>query len=195
MSQKEFFSDGKAKKPVVKVGGLVEGTDYTVKYSNNIKVGTATVTVTGKGLYNGTVKLSFSIKKSKKTYGPKKGTKLKDKTFKYKVIKSASSDKTVIGKLSVTGLVKKNKKKITLKSKVVINGYEYKVTSIGKKAFAKCKKLKKVTLCKGITKIGKKAFAGKANKKLVIVVPKKKYKKYKKLLKKAKCVNYTIKKK
>lgn len=32
---------------------LVKGTDYTVKYANNKKIGTATVTVTGKGNYKG----------------------------------------------------------------------------------------------------------------------------------------------
>ena len=43
---------------------LTNGTDYTVSYSNNINVGTATVTITGKGRYggtNGTKKLTFKI--------------------------------------------------------------------------------------------------------------------------------------
>ncbi len=48
---------------VVKVGGrtLVAGTDYTVTYSNNTAVGTATVTITGKGNYTGTISKTFSI--------------------------------------------------------------------------------------------------------------------------------------
>lgn len=47
----------------IKYGGLtlVEGVDYTVVYTNNINVGTATVTVTGKGNYSGTKKFSFTI--------------------------------------------------------------------------------------------------------------------------------------
>ena len=40
---------------------LVSGTDYTATYSNNISVGTATVTVTGKGNYAGTLTKTFSI--------------------------------------------------------------------------------------------------------------------------------------
>ena len=41
---------------------LKKGTDYTVKYLNNTKVGTATVTVTGKGNYTGSVApLTFKI--------------------------------------------------------------------------------------------------------------------------------------
>lgn len=40
---------------------LKKDTDYTVSYSNNVNVGTATVTVTGKGYYEGTRKLTFNI--------------------------------------------------------------------------------------------------------------------------------------
>ena len=40
---------------------LVKDIDYTLSYSNNIKVGTATVIVTGKGNFNGTVTNPFSI--------------------------------------------------------------------------------------------------------------------------------------
>ena len=51
-------------KPVVKDGNktLVEGTDYTVAYTNNTNHGTATVTITGKGNYQGTVTKQFAIK-------------------------------------------------------------------------------------------------------------------------------------
>lgn len=56
---------GKALKPevVVTLKGvtLIEGTDYTVAYRNNRKVGKATVTVTGKGLYRDKAKASFKI--------------------------------------------------------------------------------------------------------------------------------------
>ena len=40
---------------------LINGTDYTVSYSNNVNLGTATVTVTGKGNYSGTKSVSFKI--------------------------------------------------------------------------------------------------------------------------------------
>ena len=40
---------------------LTEGTDYTVTYADNKNVGKATVTVTGKGAYTGTVKKNFKI--------------------------------------------------------------------------------------------------------------------------------------
>lgn len=40
---------------------LVEGSDYTVEYSNNVNVGNANVTVTGLGYFTGTKNLTFSI--------------------------------------------------------------------------------------------------------------------------------------
>ena len=40
---------------------LSEGTEYTVSYSNNVNIGTATVTVTGMGNYKGTKTATFSI--------------------------------------------------------------------------------------------------------------------------------------
>lgn len=43
------------------VSELKAGTDYTVKYSNNKAVGTATVTVTGKGNYTGKETVTFNI--------------------------------------------------------------------------------------------------------------------------------------
>ncbi len=47
----------------VKMGSttLEEGTDYAVSYKNNVKVGTATVVVTGKGKYTGTRSINFKI--------------------------------------------------------------------------------------------------------------------------------------
>ncbi len=43
---------------------LTKDTDYEVTFSDNIQVGTATVTVTGKGAYTGTLTATFRIKKS-----------------------------------------------------------------------------------------------------------------------------------
>ncbi len=40
---------------------LVEGTDYTLAYTNNVNVGTATVTATGIGNYSGTKTATFTI--------------------------------------------------------------------------------------------------------------------------------------
>ena len=66
LSTSTYAYDGKAKTPsvTVKVGGktLKNDTDYTVSYSNNTKVGTAKVTITGKGNYTSSVSKTYSIK-------------------------------------------------------------------------------------------------------------------------------------
>ena len=71
MSPKTSYAyDGKAKTPVVTVMDddylLQENEDYTITYSDNIKVGTATVMITGIGRYTGTVSASFTIQQVKK---------------------------------------------------------------------------------------------------------------------------------
>ena len=43
---------------------LTKDTDYTVSYSDNVNAGTATVTITGKGDYTGTVPATFTIEKA-----------------------------------------------------------------------------------------------------------------------------------
>lgn len=62
--------DGSAKTPGVKVSDgskkLVRGTDYTLTYSDNVQVGTASVTVTGKGNYTGKITRSFTITQPQK---------------------------------------------------------------------------------------------------------------------------------
>ncbi len=63
--EKEYEWTGAAitPEPVVTLSGvkLVKGADYTVSYANNTGLGTATVTVTGKGLYNSSATVTFEI--------------------------------------------------------------------------------------------------------------------------------------
>ena len=66
LSKTTYTYTGKSLKPSVTVkdskgNKLVKDTDYTVKYSNNKKVGKATVKVTFKGKYSGTKTLTFKI--------------------------------------------------------------------------------------------------------------------------------------
>jgi len=68
LSNNNYIYDGKEKKPDVTVkygyATLQQGTDYTVEYSNNVKAGTATVTIKGTGIYSGTVSKNFEIKEA-----------------------------------------------------------------------------------------------------------------------------------
>ena len=66
LSKKSFKYDGHSKKPkvTVKYGHkkLKTNKDYTVRYENNKKRGTAKVIIIGKGDYRGTISISFRIR-------------------------------------------------------------------------------------------------------------------------------------
>ena len=159
--------DGKAKTPKVNIEGLIEDKDFTVSYVDNIKVGTAKVTIKGIGLFTGSKEVTFKIVEGKDdkgsvdgVNGPKVGSKITDGKLIYKVTKVGSLDGKKVGKVTVVGLKKKSLKKVSIKSILRVNGVRYKVMAIGKKAFKKGKKLKSIVIGKNVTKIGKGAFAG-----------------------------------
>ena len=65
LSKNSFVYTGEEIRPTVLTDGTVtEGIDYNLIYSNNIEVGTGTVSVIGNGNYEGTISLSFSITSS-----------------------------------------------------------------------------------------------------------------------------------
>ena len=133
----------------------------------------------------------------------KKGKKYTIKNLKYKVTSNTKKSKTV----TVTGGKSKKLKSVTIPATVKIAGVKYKVTAVSAKAFQGYGKLKSVTIGKNVKKIGASAFAkdkkltkitikgtaiksvGKkafANvpKKTAVKVPKKSKKAYRKLFKK-----------
>lgn len=59
---------------------LIEGTDYTISYSNNVNVGTATITITGIGNYKDTITKTFKITEAKKDDTQKPDDSKKDDT-------------------------------------------------------------------------------------------------------------------
>ncbi len=59
---------GTEQKPTVTVTGLTEGTDYEITYTGNFtSAGEHTLTVTGKGIYRGTVEKTYTIGKATPT--------------------------------------------------------------------------------------------------------------------------------
>ena len=133
------------------------------------------------------------------------GSIVKDKTASYKVV-SANKKQPVVAYIKAA---KKNVSNITVPARIKVKGVTYQVKSIASKAFANNKKLKTVTIGKNITTIGKSAFAGCKKlkkitikstklksgaigknafkgtaKNLVVKVPRKQYRAYKKFLKK-----------
>ena len=68
LSEKSYIYTGNPQKPKVTVTmhgtALTENKDYTIRYENNIAVGTATVTVTGAGLFCGQTAIPYTIQSS-----------------------------------------------------------------------------------------------------------------------------------
>lgn len=145
LAKTSYTYTGKAKSPAatVKFGDtlLRKGTDYTVTYANNIKPGTATATIKGKGNYSGSIKLSFKITKvaqsptikanavqvkyatvKSKKVGVKLATYLTTKNLKGTVtVKKVAGDAKVTVSSSTNGLIiAKGTKKGTHKIKVRI---------------------------------------------------------------------------
>lgn len=63
-----YTFDGTAKEPGIRIEldnkTLTEGTDYTVKYENNVNAGTATIRAIGAGSYAGEITKTFTIAKA-----------------------------------------------------------------------------------------------------------------------------------
>ena len=77
LSNNTYEYDGTAHTPTVTVKDgsttLTNGTHYTITYKDNIDAGTATVTITGNGDYEGTTSKTFTITAKKLTVTPNAG--------------------------------------------------------------------------------------------------------------------------
>lgn len=158
ISRSSYTYDGKAKKPSIKVqdgrNTFKKGKDYTVTYKNNIKAGTASVTVTGKGNCKGTVTKRFTIT-IKKNYIHKAGT------LKYRVTGTSS--------VSVIGVSRSNAVKVNIPQTVEIGGKMFEVTAVGKNAFRNNKKITSLTIGGSVKIIEASAFAGCTNLRTVLI--------------------------
>lgn len=199
VSYAENVNPGKAS---VKVDGIDMFTgsvvvDFTIEKNEEVKAEETTPV-------QKPVKVTKKTKKKTKVY--KKGYKFKDASFKYEIRKAGTRKKT--GEVKIIGLSKKKLSKVVIKRTVKFKKIKYNITEINQKAFNKLKKLKRITIGKNvkligayafadcsnlervtfktvvIKKIGKDAFAN-LNENFVIKVPRKKNKRYKKILKKS----------
>lgn len=146
-----YNGSARTPKPVVKAGNTVlkKNVDYTVTYKNNKNIGTAQVTIKGKGKYSGTVTKTFKITLTK-------NAAVTVNKVKYKVTDAATNGK---GTVSVAGITDKAvRTTLTIGSTVRLGGVTYKITAIESSAFAGAVKLKSVKLGANITTIGAKAF-------------------------------------
>ena len=154
LSATRYYYNGKAFRPgvTVKKGSAVlkNGTHYTVSYANNVNIGTASVTVTGKGNYSGTVRKTYTVTTAA-------GRTYTVGALKYKITKAASNG---TGTVAVTAPKSRNYTGITIPSVVKIGGVNFKVTTIYLRAFRNCKRLKKVVIGNNVTTICHYAFQG-----------------------------------
>lgn len=196
--------NGKEQTPDVEVkqngNTLIKDKDYTVSYSDNVDVGTATVLITGIGMCKGSKTVTFKINKAEQTVttsdednNTNKNDKNSNKTSKDNVTEDKKIEGTVLidkngkAKYKIISAYKKNDmpvveyvattdkktKKLVIPDTVVIDKVKYKVESIGVGAFKNNKNLTSVVIGKNVKKIGKKAFFGCKKLKSIIIKTKK----------------------
>ena len=141
LSNNNYIYDGKEKKPDVTVkygyATLQQGTDYTVEYSNNVKAGTAIVTIKGTGIYSGTVSKNFEIKEALYTvYGYQVAIKENfDLKYYIDLSKEAANDTDAYIEFKVGDRVQKVKQRETSNGHYVYT-CEVPVAQIGDKVTA-----------------------------------------------------------
>ena len=145
ISNKSYTGKNITQSITVKYNGktLKKGTDYTVSYSNNKNIGTATVKIAGKGSYTGTITKTFKINPAKQEiqkltakgkaffvdwaqkgsstgYEIQYATNLKFTSAKKVTITNKKTDKTTISKLSG-----KKKYYVRVRSYTTVKGTKY----------------------------------------------------------------------
>jgi len=149
-------SGNKSSKTVVSAAGLL-----SVSSDETAEKLTVTATSTLDSSKKDTAEVT--VKRNNAPAVPKKNSLHKIGKFQYKVTKSAAKNGTV----ELKKPLKKTNTSVSIPATVKINGYVFKVTSIGSKAFYKNTKLKTVKIGNNVVKIGASAFA--SNKKLTTV--------------------------
>ena len=145
ISTKAFTGKNITQSITVKYNGktLKKGTDYTVSYSSNKNIGTATVKIAGKGSYTGTITKTFKINPAKQEiqkltakskaffvdwaqkgsatgYEIQYATNSKFTSAKKVTIKNNKTDKTTVSKLSG-----KKKYYVRVRSYTTVKGTKY----------------------------------------------------------------------
>ena len=145
ISNKSYTGKNITQSITVKYNGktLKKGTDYTVSYSSNKKIGTATVKIAGKGSYTGTITKTFKINPAKQEiqkltakskaffvdwaqkgsasgYEIQYATNSKFTSAKKVTITSNKTDKTTVSKLSG-----KKKYYVRVRSYTTVKGTKY----------------------------------------------------------------------
>ena len=143
--------------PTVKIGSraLTEGVDYKITYKNNIKVGTATIVITGTGGYRGSLSRTFKINPKGTTISKLvKGKKMMTVKWKKQAVQTTGYQiryslkknfKSGVKTVTVKGpkTTKKVIKKLKAKKTYYVQVRTYKTVS-GKKYYSAWSKTKSV---------------------------------------------------
>lgn len=144
--------------PVVTMGGkrLTRGIDYELSYRNNVDPGTATITVSGRGLYRGSKTIAFSIVRPKVSLSAA-SISVKPKAWTGKAQKCAVPTVKIDGKTLRNG----TDFTYTCKAGKAVGSYKVTITGKGDYVGTKSATFKIVPRGTSVSKLskGKKAFA------------------------------------
>jgi uncharacterized repeat protein (TIGR02543 family) len=147
ITQKITVTDAKSK-------ALVENTDFTVAYKNNVEAGEATVTITGTGDYKGTITKTFKITKAAVTTQPVTTTTAPATTT------TAPTEEVTVKGVTLKKLVK-GKKSLVVKWSKNADADGYEIQYATSKNFKKNAKTVTIKKNKTVSKTIKKLKSGK----------------------------------
>lgn len=133
---------------------LTAGTDYTVSYSGNKNVGTAKLTIIGKGDYSGTIVKRFRIKILT-------GSTYTVNHIKYRVTNAYDNQTHTVAVIGTTyKTTDRSFTRLTIASSVTIGGMKFYTTAVINRAFKDYRYLKRVDIASTVKQIGAASFYG-----------------------------------
>lgn len=127
---------------------LQPGSDYEAAYRNNTNIGKASILITGRGAYGGSITVPFEIVAAK-------GQTHIVGDYQYFIMNDKTDGK---GTVSVSGFAKHSRTSVEIPDNVNIGSAHYKVVEIGSNAFKNQTGITKVSIGKNVKSIGSYAF-------------------------------------
>jgi len=166
MEKPDYTCTGKALKPKVKVMlgdvQLQQGTDYTLKYANNVYPGKASITVTGRGTMSGGLVVPFNVVARVTKVGDRLVYETEKVKYTFKVTKVTNNGKTT--RAVNAELVDVRVKNGTLSTMAIpetctVGGVKVTITAVTAKLTGQFRNVKTVSISARVVKIGARAFA------------------------------------
>ena len=162
MPQSDYTATGKAITPAltVKLGDIVlqRGVDYTVTYKDNLYPGTATATVTGKGVLSGGLNIPFTISARLTAVGDRLTYTKGIATFTLEVTGVSKQGTTATATVTKIVVSDPKAKKLSIPSTCTIGNVKVTVTAVSSKISGKFRNVKTIVIGPKVVKIGARAF-------------------------------------